>query len=110
MGPYPLHRRRYVERSPINFPGYASCPVIFFQGLEDTIVPATQSQEMFEALKANGVTTAYLAFEGEQHGFRKADTIKRCLSAEFLFYSRIFGFQPADELETINIENLDGRG
>ena len=107
VGPYPLHRRRYVERSPINFPGYASCPVIFFQGLDDTIVPAAQSQEMFNALKASGVPTAYLAFEGEQHGFRRADTIKKCLSAEFQFYSRIFGYQPADQLDPIHIENLD---
>ncbi len=107
VGPYPLHRRRYVERSPINFPGYSSRPVIFFQGLDDTIVPAAQSQEMFNALKANGVPTAYLAFEGEQHGFRKAETIKRCLSAEFQFYSRIFGFNPADNLKPVEIENLD---
>ena len=70
---------------PINFPEYATCPVIFFQGLEDTIVPAIQSEEMFNTLKANGVPTAYLAFEGEHHGFRMADTIKRCLSAEFYF-------------------------
>ncbi len=107
VGPYPLHRRRYMERSPINFPGYLSCPVIFFQGLDDTIVPAAQSQEMFNALKTSGVPTAYLAFEGEQHGFRKAETIKRCLSAEFQFYARIFGFQPADQLEPVKIENLD---
>ncbi len=109
VGPYPLYRRRYFERSPINFPGYASCPVIFFQGLEDTIVPAIQSEGMFNALKENGVPTAYLAFEGEQHGFRKAETIKKCLSAEFQFYSRIFGFEPADELDPVNIENLGGR-
>ena len=62
---------------------------------------------MFNTLKANGVPTAYLPFEGEHHGFRMADTIKRCLSAEFFFYSRIFGFEPADDLEPITIENLD---
>ncbi|MDE2786859.1 MAG: prolyl oligopeptidase family serine peptidase [Chloroflexota bacterium] len=109
VGPYPLYRRRYVERSPINFPEYTTCPVIFFQGLEDTIVPAIQSEEMFNTLKANGVPTAYLAFEGEHHGFRMADTIMRCLSAEFYFYSRIFGFEPADDLEPVAIENLDRR-
>ena len=106
VGPYPMYRRRYVERSPINFPGYFSCPVIFFQGLEDTIVPAIQSEVMYDALKENGVPTAYLAFEGEHHGFRNAETIMKCLSAEFYFYSRIFGFQPADDLEPIPIENL----
>ena len=107
VGPYPLYRRRYIERSPINFPESTTCPVIFFQGLEDTIVPAIQSEEMFNTLRANGVPTAYLAFEGEKHGFRMAETIKRCLSAEFYFYSRIFGFEPADELEPVVIENLD---
>ena len=107
VGPYPLYRRRYVERSPINFTEHATCPVIFFQGLEDTIVPAIQSEEMFNTLKERGVPTAYLAFEGEHHGFRRADTIMRSLSAEFYFYSRIFGFDPADDLEPIAIENLD---
>ena len=106
VGPYPLYRRRYVERSPINFPENTTCPVIFFQGLEDTIVPAIQSEEMYNTLRQNGVPTAYLAFEGEHHGFRMADTIKRCLSAEFYFYSRIFGFEPADDLEPVAIENL----
>ena len=106
VGPYPLYRRRYTERSPINFSQYAACPVIFFQGLEDTIVPAIQSEEMFKSLRDNGVPTAYLAFEGEYHGFHKAETIMQCLSAEFYFYSRIFGFEPADELEPVVIENL----
>ena len=107
VGPYPLYRRRYVERSPINFSQYATCPVIFFQGMEDTIVPAIQSEEMFNTLRDNGVPTAYLTFEGEHHGFRMAETIMQCLSAEFYFYSRIFGFDPADELEPVTIANLD---
>ena len=106
VGPYPLYRRRYVERSPINFAGDTTCPVIFFQGLEDTIVPAVQSEEMFNTLRDHGVPTAYLAFEGEHHGFRFAETIKQCLAAEFYFYSRLFGFEPADHLEPIPIENL----
>ena len=106
VGPYPLYRRRYVERSPINSSQDATCPVIFFQGLEDTIVPAVQSEVMYETLRENGVPTAYLAFEGEHHGFRMADTITQCLSAEFYFYSRIFGFEPADDLEPIPIENF----
>ena len=107
VGPYPLYRRRYVERSPINFTQFATCPVIFFQGLEDTIVPAIQSEMMYNTLRENGVPTAYLTFEGEHHGFRIAETIMQCLSAEFYFYSRIFGFQPADDLDPIPIENLD---
>ena len=108
VGPYPLYRRRYVERSPINFSQDTTCPVIFFQGLEDTIVPAIQSEVMYNTLRENGVPTAYLAFEGEHHGFRMADTIMRCLSAEFYFYSRVFGFEPADDLEPVQIDNLEG--
>ena len=74
------------------------------------IVPAVQSEEMFNALRENGVPTAYLAFEGEHHGFRKAETIKQALAAEFYFYSRIFGFAPADDLDPILIENIDSWG
>ena len=106
VGPYPLYRRRYVERSPINFAGETTCPVILFQGLEDTIVPVIQSEEMFNTLRDNGVPTAYLSFEGEHHGFRLVETIKQCLAAEFYLYSKIFGFEPADNLEPIPIENL----
>ena len=108
LGPYPLYRWRYVERSPINFSQDATCPVIFFQGLEDTIVPAIQSEVMYNTLWENGVPTVYLAFEGEHHGFRMADTIMRCLSAEFYFYSRVFGFEPADDLESVQIDKLEG--
>ena len=60
-----------------------------------------------KTLRDNGVATAYLTFEEEHHGFRMAETIMQCLSAEFYFYSRIFGFDPADELEPVAIENLD---
>ena len=61
---------------------------------------------MFKALLANGIATAYLTFEGEQHGFRKAENIKRALEAEFYFYSRVFGFEPAEKIEPVQIENL----
>ena len=106
VGPYPRYRRRYAAHSPINFPEHVTCPVIFSQGLEDTIVPAIQSEEMFNTLRQNGVPTACKAFEGQYHGFKTADTIKRCLSAEFYFCLRIFGFEPADDLEPLSIENL----
>ncbi len=106
VGPYPLYRRRYIERYPINFSRYATCPVIFFQGLEDKRVPAVQSEEMFRTLREMGVPTAYLAFEGEEHGFQRAETIMRCLSAGYYFYSRVFGFEPVDDLEPVEIENL----
>ena len=106
VGPYPDRRDLYRERSPIHFTHLLSCPVIFFQGLEDVIVPPNQSALMFEALRTKGLPTAYLPFEGEQHGFRRAENIKRALEAELYFYSRIFGFELADALEPVPIENL----
>jgi dipeptidyl aminopeptidase/acylaminoacyl peptidase len=70
-------------------------------------VPPNQSQMMFYAVRAKGIPTAYLAFEGEQHGFRKAENIKRTLDAELYFYSRIFNFELAEPVEPVKIENLD---
>jgi dipeptidyl aminopeptidase/acylaminoacyl peptidase len=74
--------------------------------LEDRVVPPNQSEKMFEAVRAKKLPVAYLTFEGEQHGFRKAENIKRVLEAELYFYSKIFGFQPADSIEPVHIENL----
>jgi dipeptidyl aminopeptidase/acylaminoacyl peptidase len=106
VGPYPLYRKRYMERSPINYSEQWTCPVIFFQGLEDTIVPADQSRMMFEVIREKGVPTAYVTFEGEYHGFRQAENIKRAVEAELYFYSRVFGFELADLVEPVQIENL----
>ena len=83
-----------------------SCPVILLQGLEDPVVPPAQAEAMAAALERKGIPYEYLAFEGEQHGFRKAENIKRSLDAELYFYGRIFGFEPADEIEPVKIENL----
>jgi dipeptidyl aminopeptidase/acylaminoacyl peptidase len=106
IGPYPERRDLYVERSPIHFADQLSCPVIFFQGLEDKVVPPNQAEMMVEALRKKGVPVAYVAFEGEQHGFRRAENIKRSLDGELYFYSRVFGFELADEVEPVQIENL----
>ncbi len=106
VGPYPQQRDKYRERSPIHFPEKLSCPVIFFQGTEDRIVPPNQARMMFDALRARGLPTALVEFEGEQHGFRRAENIKRALDAELYFYSRIFNFQTADRIEPVAIENL----
>jgi dipeptidyl aminopeptidase/acylaminoacyl peptidase len=106
IGPYPERRDLYFERSPIHFTDRLSCPLILLQGLEDKVVPPDQAETMFAAVRAKGLPTAYLPFEGEQHGFRKAENIKRALEAEFYFYSRIFGFVPADEIEPVQIDNL----
>lgn len=106
IGPYPERRDLYVERSPLQHVARLDRPVIFFQGLDDKVVPPNQSARMFEELRKKGVPTAYVAFEGEQHGFRKAETIRRALEGEFYFFSRIFGFTPADPIPAIPIENL----
>jgi len=106
VGPYPERRDLYRERSPIHFTDRLACPVIFLQGLEDQVVPPNQAEMMVEALRAKGIPTAYLPFEGEQHGFRRAKNIKRALDAELLFYSRIFEFDLADPVEPETIENL----
>jgi dipeptidyl aminopeptidase/acylaminoacyl peptidase len=106
IGPYPEAVELYRARSPIHFADKLSCPVILFQGLEDEIVPPSQAEELARALRANGLPFAYLTFEGEQHGFRKAENIRRALDGELYFYSRVFGFELADPLPPVVIENL----
>ena len=106
IGPYPERRDLYIERSPIHFTDRLSCPLIFFQGLEDKVVPPNQAETMVEALRAKGLPVAYVAFAGEQHGFRQAKNIKRALDGELYFYSRVFGFELADQIEPVEIENL----
>ena len=106
VGPYPERRDVYLKRSPINSVDSLSCPVIFFQGDEDRVVPPNQAEMMVNALRRKGIPVAYILFEGEQHGFRKAQSIKRALDAELYFYSRIFGFPLADKTEPVPIENL----
>lgn len=106
IGPYPERQDLYEARSPIHHARRLACPVIFFQGLEDAVVPPSQAETMFEAVRANEQPTAYLAFEGEQHGFRQAQNIKRTLDAELYFYSKIFNFDLAEPVEPVDIENL----
>jgi len=106
VGPYPEQRGLYRERSPIHSTDRLSCPVIFFQGLEDKIVPPNQAEAMVEALRAKGLPVAYIPFAGEQHGFRRAESIKRALDAELYFYAKILGFELADPVEPVPIENL----
>jgi dipeptidyl aminopeptidase/acylaminoacyl peptidase len=92
IGPYPERRDLYVERSPIHHAEQISCPVIFFQGLEDRIVPPNQAEAMVSALARRGVPHAYVPFEGEQHGFRKSENIRTALEGELFFYAHVFGF------------------
>ena len=106
IGPYPAARDLYRARSPIHAVERLACPLILLQGLEDKVVPPNQSEMMAEALRAKGLPVAYLAFEGEQHGFRKAATIIRSLEAELYFYGAVFGFKPADDIDPVQIDNL----
>jgi dipeptidyl aminopeptidase/acylaminoacyl peptidase len=106
IGRWPEARERYRARSPIHHVDRLSCPIIFFQGLEDAVVPPNQAEMMVEALRRKGLPVAYLTFAGEQHGFRKAETIQRVLLAELTFYGRVLGFATADALPDLIIENL----
>ncbi|MEA5536227.1 S9 family peptidase [Crocosphaera sp. XPORK-15E] len=107
IGKYPEEKAIYEARSPINFVDKLDCPVIFFQGLEDKVVPPNQTEKMVESLKNKRIPVAYVPFEQEQHGFRRAENIKRALDGEFYFYARIFGFDPAENLASVNIINYD---
>jgi dipeptidyl aminopeptidase/acylaminoacyl peptidase len=107
IGPYPDGIDIYKSRSPIHHVDGLTSPMIFFQGLEDVIVPPNQAEMMVDALRRKGIPVAYLAFEGEQHGFRKAETIHAVRRAELAFYGRVFGFEPADGFSDLVIENLD---
>ena len=110
IGPYPERADLYRQRSPIHSTDRLSCPVIFFQGLEDEVVPPNQAETMFEVLKDKGLPVAYVPFEGEQHGFRRAENIRRALDGQLYFYSRVFGFDLADPVEPVPIENLEQTG
>ena len=106
IGRYPEDIAIYKERSPIYFLEKLNCPVIFFQGLKDKVVPPNQAEMMFEAIKAKGLPGALVMFEQEAHGFRMSENIKKALDSEFYFYSQIFGFEPAESIEPVEIINL----
>jgi dipeptidyl aminopeptidase/acylaminoacyl peptidase len=106
VGPYPERRDLFISRSPIHHIDQFTCPLILMQGLDDPVVPPNQSQMMYDAMRSRGIPVAYLTFPGEQHGFVKAENNKRALEAELYFYSRIFKFELAEEIEPVQIENL----
>ena len=107
ISPLPEGRADWEARSPLLHAGRIRCPVIFLQGLEDPVVPPDQSERMTEALRRNGVPTAYLEFPGEGHGFRRASTIEQALDSEYAFYCRVLALQPELDLPTLDIHNLD---
>jgi dipeptidyl aminopeptidase/acylaminoacyl peptidase len=107
VGVYPKDRAIYTERSPIYHVDQIKCPIILLQGDEDQIVPPPQSEKMYQSLLKRGIPTAYILFEKEQHGFRQAANIKRALEAEAYFFSKICGFQLADPVQPVKIENFE---
>lgn len=106
VGPYPEAKDVYDARSPIRHVDRLDRPLIVFQGLEDEIVPPNQSEMIVEALRTKGVPVAYLAFEGEQHGFRRSETVITVLTAELSFYGQVLGFAPAGDVPPVAIDNL----
>ena len=106
VGPYPKYRELYQQRSPINFIDSITSPVIIFQGSEDAVVPPSQSEVVYESLKKRGIPTAYLLFDGEQHGFRKSENIIRSLEAELYFFSKILKIPLNEKIEPVQIDNL----
>jgi dipeptidyl aminopeptidase/acylaminoacyl peptidase len=108
VGPYPAEREVYVERSPIHHVDRFTRPLIVLQGSEDPIVPPAQSETIVDALRDRKIPVAYLLFDGEQHGFRRADNIRKALDAELSFYAQVLGFNlPAEEgIEPVAVENL----
>jgi len=106
IGPYPERADIYRDRSAIYFADNLHVPVILFQGLEDKVVPPSQAETFVEVCKRKKLPYAYVAFEGEQHGFRQDKNIRRAMEGELFFLSRIFGFETADKIEPVEIENF----
>ena len=107
VGPWPAAIDKYRERSPITHADSISRPLLLLQGLDDKVVPPAQAEVIVEALEQRGIPHAYIAFAGEGHGFRKAENQKRALAAHASFLAQVFGFDLADDVEPIEIENLD---
>ncbi|MCO5220014.1 MAG: S9 family peptidase [Thermomicrobiales bacterium] len=108
IGPYPERRDRYIERSAIHQVDNIRVPMLILQGTEDKIVPPNQAQMMYDAVKAKGLPVALVMFEGEQHGFRKAENIRYALDSTLIFLGKVFGFEPADQVAELEIANLAG--
>ncbi|MGV9248300.1 dipeptidyl-peptidase 5 [Streptomyces sp. NPDC003710] len=94
VGPYSEVPDRYAERSPLEHVHRITAPFLLLQGLEDPICPPAQCERFLARLVGRRVPHAYLAFEGEGHGFRRAETMVRALEAELSLYAQVFGFAP----------------
>jgi dipeptidyl aminopeptidase/acylaminoacyl peptidase len=101
----PATRLRLEQRSPLRHAGRIHCPVIFFQGGQDRVVPPEQSRSMHAALQAAGIPTAYIEFPEERHGFRRAENIRAALDAELAFFCKVLGVTPAGEVPELALDN-----
>ncbi|MDQ6796067.1 MAG: prolyl oligopeptidase family serine peptidase [Chloroflexota bacterium] len=106
LGPLPEAADTYRARSPVLHAELIRCPVLILQGLEDRVVPPTEAERIVDALWEQRVPHAYIAFEGEDHGFRKATSITRSFEAELSFLAQVFRFEPADPIERLEVVNL----
>jgi dipeptidyl aminopeptidase/acylaminoacyl peptidase len=109
IGSLPGYEAVYAERSPLGHVSGKTCPILLLQGLDDPIVPPAQSQDVAADLAAHGIRYAFIAFEGESHGFRKAETIIASLQAELSFYGQILGFTPPG-VPPVTLEETSGPG
>jgi dipeptidyl aminopeptidase/acylaminoacyl peptidase len=107
VGPWPQAEDVYAERSPIQHVDGFNRPLIVFQGDEDAVVPPAQSELIVSALAARRIPHAYLLFAGEQHGFRRAESIVAAVQAELSFYGQVFGFTPAGNVPPVPVEFAD---
>jgi len=108
IGPLPGYETLYEERAPVGHVTAATCPILLLQGLDDPVVPPAQSESIAADLAAHGIRYAYITFEGESHGFRKAEAIATALAAELSFYGQILGFNPPG-IEPIEITKPEAR-
>jgi dipeptidyl aminopeptidase/acylaminoacyl peptidase len=107
VGPWPDTKQRYLDRSPSLHAERITRPVLVQQGAEDRVVPPSEAERIVDALFERRVPHAYLLFSGEDHGFRGKDAIIRSFGAELSFYAQVFGFEPADDIEPLEIQFLD---
>jgi dipeptidyl aminopeptidase/acylaminoacyl peptidase len=106
VGQYPEEQALYQARSPIHFVDRMSSAMILFQGADDKVVPPNQAESIYQAVRAKGLPVAHVLYEGEGHGFRRAENITHSLEAELYFYGKIFGFEPADKIAPVSIDNI----
>ena len=106
LGPWPAAKQVYLDRSPSLHAEQITAPVLVQQGADDRIVPPSEAERIVDALFERRIPHAYLLYPGEDHGFRGHDAIIRSFGAELSFYAQVFGFEPADDIEPLEIQFL----